>query len=59
MGGLIGMVLAAGEHPPMARLVINDIGPFVPAPGAGSRSAAYLGLDLGSRIWRSWRRTCA
>ncbi len=30
MGGLVGMVLAAGERPPMARLVLNDIGPFVP-----------------------------
>jgi pimeloyl-ACP methyl ester carboxylesterase len=30
MGGLVGMVLAAGEQPPMARLVLNDVGPFVP-----------------------------
>ncbi len=45
MGGLIGMVLAAGEHPPMARLVINDIGPFVPVQ-ALQQIQAYLGLDL-------------
>ena len=45
MGGLIGMVLAASEHPPMARLVINDIGPFVPIQ-ALQQIQAYLGLDL-------------
>lgn len=45
MGGLIGMVLAAGEHPPMVRLVINDIGPFVPIQ-ALQQIQAYLGLDL-------------
>lgn len=45
MGGLIGMVLAAGKQPPMARLIINDIGPFVPMP-ALQQIQAYLGLDL-------------
>jgi pimeloyl-ACP methyl ester carboxylesterase len=45
MGGLIGMVLAAGERPPMTRLVINDIGPFV-APQALDQIRSYLGLDL-------------
>ena len=29
MGGLIGMAMAAGENPPIRRLVLNDIGPFV------------------------------
>jgi pimeloyl-ACP methyl ester carboxylesterase len=45
MGGLIGIVLAAGERPPMARLVLNDIGPFV-AQGAMEQIRGYLGLDL-------------
>jgi pimeloyl-ACP methyl ester carboxylesterase len=45
MGGLIGMVLAAGEQPPMARLVINDIGPFVAGPSL-AQIRSYLGLDL-------------
>ncbi|MEI6559619.1 MAG: alpha/beta hydrolase [Rhodospirillaceae bacterium] len=30
MGGLIGMVLAAQPRSPIRRLVINDVGPFVP-----------------------------
>jgi pimeloyl-ACP methyl ester carboxylesterase len=30
MGGLIGMMLAAMPSSPIARLVINDIGPFIP-----------------------------
>ena len=45
MGGLIGMVLAAGESPPMARLVVNDIGPFV-ADATMAQIRGYLGLDL-------------
>ena len=30
MGGMIGMALAAAEATPVRRLVINDIGPFLP-----------------------------
>src|SRR6476619_3289185 len=45
MGGLIGIVLAASERPPMTRLVINDVGPFVPQ-AALAQIRAYLGLDL-------------
>jgi pimeloyl-ACP methyl ester carboxylesterase len=30
MGGQIGMILAAQPNTPIARLVLNDIGPFVP-----------------------------
>ena len=30
MGGLIGMMLAAQPNTPVRRLVINDIGPFIP-----------------------------
>lgn len=45
MGGLIGMALAAGEDPPMARLVVNDVGPFV-ASTTLAQIRGYLGLDL-------------
>ena len=44
MGGLIGMSLAAASGTPVRRLVINDIGPFVPA-AALQRLDAYLGGD--------------
>ncbi|KAF0118366.1 MAG: putative carboxylesterase [Rhodospirillaceae bacterium] len=30
MGGLIGLLLAAQPHSPIRRLVLNDVGPFVP-----------------------------
>jgi pimeloyl-ACP methyl ester carboxylesterase len=43
MGGLIGITLAAGAlKGRMTHLVVNDIGPAVPAGGAG-RIAAYVG----------------
>ena len=42
MGGLIGMMLAAQEANPIDRLVINDVGPLVPA-AALARIAEYLG----------------
>ena len=45
MGGLIGMALAAGDAPPMTRLVVNDIGPFV-ADATLAQIRGYLGLDL-------------
>lgn len=41
LGGLVGMMLAAQPHNPIRRLVINDIGPFI--PGAALRR---LGLYL-------------
>ncbi len=44
MGGLVGIVLAAREASAVRRLVLNDIGPSVPAEAlAGIRS--YLALD--------------
>lgn len=30
MGGLIGMLLAGQPHAPIRRLVLNDVGPFIP-----------------------------
>ncbi|TDQ80978.1 pimeloyl-ACP methyl ester carboxylesterase [Dongia mobilis] len=44
MGGLIGMTLAAQAGSPIRRLVINDVGPFVPK-AALLRIADYVGLD--------------
>jgi pimeloyl-ACP methyl ester carboxylesterase len=40
MGGQIGMILAAQPNTPIARLVLNDIGPFVPKE-APRRLLAY------------------
>lgn len=45
MGGLVGMAVAAGEASPIARLVLNDVGPFIPG-AALAPIKAYLGLDL-------------
>lgn len=45
MGGLIGMALAAESAVPMRRLILNDVGPFVPK-AALAPIGAYLGLDL-------------
>lgn len=42
MGGLIGMLLAAQPGSPIRRLVINDIGPFIPR-AALERIAVYVG----------------
>jgi pimeloyl-ACP methyl ester carboxylesterase len=44
MGGLIGMALAASSPSPVRRLVLNDIGHFVPT-AALQRLDAYTGSD--------------
>ena len=44
MGGLIGMMLAAQPGTPIRRLVMNDIGPFVPR-AALQRIGGYVGKD--------------
>jgi pimeloyl-ACP methyl ester carboxylesterase len=41
MGGLIGMLLAAQANTPVRRLVINDVGPFLPLI-ALKRIGAYV-----------------
>jgi pimeloyl-ACP methyl ester carboxylesterase len=41
MGGLIGMLLAAEANTPIRRLVINDVGPFIPG-AALQRIGAYI-----------------
>ena len=44
MGGIIGMLLASQEHSPIRRLVLNDVGSFVPR-SALLEIAAYLGYE--------------
>ena len=44
MGGLIGMMMAAQPRTPIRRLVMNDIGPFVPKAGL-ERLSRYVGKD--------------
>ncbi len=44
MGGVIGMALASRMGAPIRRLILNDIGPFVPG-AALQRIAAFLGSD--------------
>ncbi len=46
MGGLIGMLMAATPGSPIRRLVINDVGPFVPK-AALQRIATYVGTGSG------------
>lgn len=42
MGGLAGMMLAAQSGTPVVRLVVNDVGPFIPK-AALARIAGYVG----------------
>ena len=44
MGGLIGMLLAALPRNPVRRLVLNDVGPFIPK-AALERIATYVGKE--------------
>ena len=44
MGGLIGTFLAATPGTPIRRMVVNDVGPFIPR-AALERIAAYVGTE--------------
>jgi len=44
MGGLLGIMMAAQPQTPVARLVVNDVGPTI-EPGALERIRGYFGLD--------------
>jgi pimeloyl-ACP methyl ester carboxylesterase len=44
MGGLLGIAMAAQRGSPVARLVVNDIGPVI-EPAALARIGGYLGTD--------------
>jgi pimeloyl-ACP methyl ester carboxylesterase len=61
MGGLIGLLLAAKPGSPIRRLVLNDVGPFVPWAGL-IRLKGHVGAD-GSfadmeEVERYFRRVC-
>ena len=53
MGGLMGMMLAAAPNSPIKRLVINDIGPFIPAE-ALTRIKTYTSLNPYYPDWESY-----
>ena len=44
MGGLMGMILAAQPKTPIRRLILNDVGPFIPK-AALERIGSYVGQD--------------
>jgi pimeloyl-ACP methyl ester carboxylesterase len=44
MGGLLGITIAAMPKSPIARLVVNDVGPAIEA-AALTRIASYFGMD--------------
>jgi pimeloyl-ACP methyl ester carboxylesterase len=44
MGGLLGIMLAAQPQTPVAKLVVNDVGPTI-EPAALERIRGYFGLD--------------
>jgi pimeloyl-ACP methyl ester carboxylesterase len=52
MGGLIGMLLSAKRHSPIGRLVLNDVGPFVPWNGL-FRLKGHVGRPSGFSARRS------
>jgi len=45
MGGLVGMMMAAAAGSPIRRLVVNDVGPFVPKASL-ERIAGYVGQPV-------------
>lgn len=50
MGGLAGMMMAAAAGSPIRRLVINDVGPFIPK-AAMERIAEYVGRPVSFASW--------
>jgi pimeloyl-ACP methyl ester carboxylesterase len=62
MGGLIGMLLAAKPGSPIRRLVLNDVGPFVPW-AALVRLKGHVGSDTSfatmAEVESYFRRVCA
>jgi pimeloyl-ACP methyl ester carboxylesterase len=44
MGGLVGMMLAAQPLTPIRRLIVNDVGPFIPRASL-ERIGSYVGQD--------------
>jgi pimeloyl-ACP methyl ester carboxylesterase len=59
MGGLIGMLLAAQPGAPIGKLIMNDVGPFVPKADklAGAAGCPEMGVrevfaPVGLGFWR-------
>ena len=44
MGGMLGMLLASRPKSPIRKLIVNDVGPFIPKEALG-RIGAYVGKD--------------
>ncbi len=44
MGGMLGMLLAARPHSPIRKLVVNDVGPFIPKASL-DRIGSFVGKD--------------
>ena len=44
MGGILGMMLASRPNSPIAKLVVNDVGPFIPKASL-ERIGTYVGQD--------------
>ena len=59
MGGLIGMMLAAQPGAPLARLVLNDVGPLAARDGARPHRRVRGHATRASRTAMPWMRTCA
>ncbi len=53
MGGLIGMMLAAQQNHPIKNMVINDVGPFIPA-AALQHIKSYVSLNPSYATWESF-----
>jgi pimeloyl-ACP methyl ester carboxylesterase len=45
MGGIIGMLMASQHGSPIRRMVVNDVGPFIPK-AALERIGEYVGQDI-------------
>jgi pimeloyl-ACP methyl ester carboxylesterase len=58
MGGLIGMGLCAVPDVAMRRMVLNDIGPFIPVASL-ERIRDYLRISRNTKAWPPWRRNSA
>ena len=44
MGGILGMMLASRPNSPIRKLVVNDVGPFIPKASL-ERIGTYVGMD--------------
>lgn len=53
MGGLLGMMIGAQPNTPIKRLVINDIGPYIPAE-ALERIKKYVAINPTYHDWESF-----